>query len=116
MKLKNKSRLIPIHRGLFEKKHYRKMGESIWLFGFLIAIANWRTWEGETSYKVIREKFGLSNDVAVWRWLGKLRKGGYINYRRSRYSIIYKIVPPRSQAMFKQIADFVEKFGSVDLT
>lgn len=109
-KLKDRAKLLPIRRGLIEANHYRKMGETIWLFQFLISIVSWKTWEGETSYKVIEKRFGIS-ETTVWRWLKKLRKSGYLECRRSKYSFIFKIKPPRSQDMFKQINEFVENFG-----
>lgn len=107
---KFKAELIPVRRGLADEKHYRKMSDAIWLFLFLISIVNWKTWEGETSYKVVEKRFGVS-ETTVWRWLQKLQHGDYLECHRSRYSFVYKIKPPRSKEMFKQISDFMENFG-----
>lgn len=109
---KFRAELLPIRKGLFDGKHLKKMGSAIWLYGFLISIVSWKTWSGETAYKVIRNRFGIPK-MTVYRWLQALQDGGYITYNRGQYSFYFQINKPKSQEVMGQIEIFIKKFGRV---
>jgi hypothetical protein len=70
----------PVWRGLVtdrEGKHLKVMGNSLWLFVYLVIHADWQ------SGKLYRKQATIAADMGiklrtVRLWLSTLRKGGYI--------------------------------------
>jgi DNA-binding transcriptional ArsR family regulator len=58
-------------------KHYRRIGSAIWLYLFLLTAADWKTGSLFRKIDTIVEETGFSRR-SVARWLGILRKTGYI--------------------------------------
>jgi hypothetical protein len=70
----------PVWRGLFvdpEGKHYRAMGRSVWLFGYLIVHADRRTGTLYRTVATIAGDMKLSKRT-IQAWLAQLRQKGYI--------------------------------------
>lgn len=69
-----------IRNGLFvdeNGKHYKRMGEAIWLYGYLHMAADWQTGKLIRKYKTIMNDTGHKKRTLV-RWMATLKKYGYI--------------------------------------
>jgi SOS-response transcriptional repressor LexA len=72
--------------GLLDQKHVKAMGDAVWLFLYLLrgqtGINEWK--EGLFDYghphtlKYISDEFGGTSERTIHRWIGILRKAGYI--------------------------------------
>lgn len=70
----------PVWTGLVmdtEAKHYKRMGNAIWLFLYLLLHADSKTGLLTRKIKTISSETGISRN-AIIRWLNTLRKQGYI--------------------------------------
>jgi Mn-dependent DtxR family transcriptional regulator len=70
----------PVWRGLFVDpagKHYRAMGKSLWLYGYLIVHANRKT--GTLYRRVSNISLDMRvSERTVQAWLSLLKRHGYI--------------------------------------
>jgi len=97
---------IPVSNGLLAAKHYRAMGESVWLFLYLIdkITLEKESGDGNRFGSVLRgmplhdseiaREFGVSVDT-ISRWRLRLAKHGYIHCRRTPHG--YSITVSRSK-------------------
>ena len=58
-------------------KHRGAMGKALWLYLYLLVVANWKTGVLFRRVSTIAAEMG-SNGRTVSRWLSKLRKHGYV--------------------------------------
>ena len=83
----------PLYAGLTtdaDAKHYRKMGQAIWLYLYLIANANFKTGILTSQFNDIASEMGLP-EATVRSWLGHLTKRHYVSVRRERGEVVFKI-------------------------
>jgi len=77
--------------GLIEVKHYRAMGEALWLYIYIHQQVNFDN--GDTAryqHKKAAETFGVT-ERTVRRWFQVLEDNGYVEARRTRWGLIVKI-------------------------
>jgi hypothetical protein len=82
---------------LFEARHYARMGQAVWLFGWLV-LRETREREGigfvlggrPVSYSEIEEETGFARK-SLQRWMQALRRGGYIETTTAPGGIIVRI-------------------------
>jgi hypothetical protein len=93
---------------LFEARHYERMGSAVWLYGWLIlrqthqsGAVGWVLGGAAISYREIEEETGF-NCRTLERWMGILRKHGYIETEAAPGGVIVRITkakkysqPPR---------------------
>jgi hypothetical protein len=81
-----------IRGGLWDAKHYEKMGDAVWLFGWLVLR---QTTERNGSGLVLRGKALTYVEITAdtgWprrtlqRWMARLQEGGYVCVKHSAYS------------------------------
>jgi hypothetical protein len=82
---------------LFEVKHYERMGPALWLYGWLVlrqtsqANGVGLVLGGKpVSYREIEEETGFTRKT-LERWMGVLRRGGYIETRTAPGGVIIRI-------------------------
>lgn len=82
---------------LFEARHYERMGSAVWLYAWLILRQTHQT--GETgwvlggapvSYREIEEETGF-NPRTLERWMGTLRRYGYVQTKAAAGGLIVRI-------------------------
>lgn len=77
-----------LYRGLVmdsTARHYRQMGQAVWLFLYFLLNANWKTGELYRYLSTVAEDTGF-NYYAVRRWLRVLQRNGYVNaYYNGRF-------------------------------
>ncbi|HKW87572.1 MAG TPA: hypothetical protein VJN21_02330 [Candidatus Acidoferrales bacterium] len=82
---------------LFEARHYARMGQAVWLYGWLV-LRETRERGGigfvlggrPVSYREIEEETGFSRK-SLERWMQILRRGGYIETTTAPAGIIVRI-------------------------
>ncbi|MGH9682229.1 MAG: hypothetical protein ACRD4S_01255 [Candidatus Acidiferrales bacterium] len=96
---------------LFEARHYERMGSAVWLYGWLIlrqthqsGAVGWVLGGAAISYREIEEETGF-NCRTLERWMGILRKHGYVETEAAPGGVIVRITkakkysqPPRGFA------------------
>lgn len=94
---------VPVSNGLLEPKHYRAMGDAIWLYLYLLDKQTRRVdkdGHGKVSGgmpirdSVIAGALGSSRRTVI-RWRGVLERGGYITARRTSFGHVYAITKPK---------------------
>lgn len=80
-----------IRGGLWDEKHFRRMGSAIWLFGWLVhRQTTQRHGEGLVlrgkgiDYTTISEDTGFS-ERTLQRWMATLIRGGYVSVKHTCY-------------------------------
>jgi hypothetical protein len=70
-----------LYRGLVidsSARHYRQMGQAVWLFLYFLLNANWKTGRLYRRLSTITADTGI-NLFAIRRWLRVLQRNGYVN-------------------------------------
>jgi len=83
----------PILKGLVvdsEAKHYKKMGNAVWLFLYLFLNADQRSGFLAVKVKTISSGTGIKPDT-ILRWLNILRKQGYIATQNTGRGLLIQI-------------------------
>lgn len=81
----------PLRVGLFtDKKHRERMGQAIWLYGYLHLYADRQTGELSRNCKTIATEIGASVK-SVQRWIRLLEEENYIQLRRLQYGFSIQI-------------------------
>ncbi|HKS82729.1 MAG TPA: hypothetical protein VJR23_14595 [Candidatus Acidoferrales bacterium] len=96
--------------GLFDARHFGKMGAAVWLYGWLVLRQTHQT--GETgwvlggtpvNYREIEEETGF-NRRTLERWMRTLRRHGYVITQASPAGIVIRITKakkfPQDRALF----------------
>jgi hypothetical protein len=92
---------FPIYSGLLEPKHHRTIGQSIWLFMWLVSSTTkeverdgviWGVVLGNKPVKVeeLEKEFGVT-DKTVRTWIKTLEKHDYIKVTRAPYGLIFTV-------------------------
>lgn len=94
-----------IRNGLWDRKHFTKMGNAVWLFGW--AISRQTIQDGSaglvfggyplTIQEICKDMGGASRRV-VQKWLGILRREGYIRTKRVSRGIIITICKAKKKS------------------
>ncbi len=94
---------VPVSNGLLDPRHYKAIGDAVWLFICLIDKQTRgvdKNGHGEVSGgspirdSVIASALGCSRRTVI-RWRGTLAHGGYITARRTPYGYVYCIKKPK---------------------
>lgn len=96
--MKGKELNSGIRGGLWDVKHYREMGDAIWLFGWLVhrqTTADGLVLRGKPlTYGDIGEDTGFP-ERSLRRWLARLSQGGYVDVKHSLYSrLVIRVLKP----------------------
>lgn len=86
----NDKRFIKVWQGLVDERHYKKMGQSLWLFMWLLK-ESWQ--DGEVlnyTHSMCMEHFGVGM-VTSRRWLNTLNDNKYIIIKKGSHSRTIKI-------------------------
>lgn len=82
---------------LFEARHYERMGAALWLYGWLVLRqtrqqdgVGWVLGGSPISYREIEEETGL-NPRTLERWMGVLRRHGYVQTQSVPAGVIVRI-------------------------
>jgi hypothetical protein len=82
---------------LFEATHYERMGSALWLYGWLVlrqthqtGSTGWVLGGAAISYKEIEEETGF-NARTLERWMGTLRREGYVETESAMGGLIVRI-------------------------
>jgi hypothetical protein len=80
-----------LNTGLFEEKHRRAMGESVWLFGWLVGSQTRRNGlvHGGSifTYKILEQKTGYGART-IETWLKRLESQGYVKVEHTNYKMM----------------------------
>lgn len=95
--MRGKNYNVGLRGVLFEARHYARMGQAVWLFGWLV-LRETREREGvgfvlggrPVTYREIEEETGFSRK-SLERWMRSLRKAGYIETTTAPGGIIVRI-------------------------
>jgi hypothetical protein len=96
--------------GLFDARHFGKMGGAVWLYGWLVLRQTHQTGEigwvlggAPVNYREIEEETGF-NRRTLERWMRTLRRHGYILTQASPAGIVIRIAKakkfPQDRALF----------------
>ena len=94
---------VPVSNGLLEPKHYRAMGDAIWLYLHLLDKQTRgvdKDGNGKVSGgmpirdSVIAGALGSSRRTVI-RWRGVLKRGDYITALRTPFGHVYAITKPK---------------------
>ena len=84
--------------GLFDARHYERMGSAVWLYGWLVlrqthqhGTVGWVLGGSAISYREIEEETGF-NCRTLERWMQALRAGGYIETEAAPTGVIIRIL------------------------
>jgi DnaD/phage-associated family protein len=93
---------VKMRVGLFEAKHYRRMGMSIWLYAWMWANLDWNTNSLKWNLGEVAEHYDVTNRC-VEKWHDALKHHGYVKSQTERgsrgfiRSQILKFVDPRER-------------------
>lgn len=89
---------------LFEARHYARMGSAVWLYGWLVLRQTHQTGEvgwvlggAPVSYREIEEETGF-NRRTLERWMGALRREGYIETNATPGGVVVRITKAKKYA------------------
>jgi len=99
---------IHLFQGIADKKHIGRMGNSIWLYLYLLCNADRKTGMVYRKRETIAKDMGLPLKN-VQRYLRRLREGGYIKTDRRQYSLLISITNWRPLPNFKTNQKKVKK-------
>jgi len=89
----------PVWRGLVvdkNGKHIQQMGQSLWLFIYLIIHADREEGFLDRRYETIMTDMGIKNKSTVRNWMDRLKRYKYIQTTRRPYSLYIEICNWRS--------------------
>lgn len=89
---------------LFDSRHYARMGQAVWLFGWLV-LRETRERDGigfvlggrPVTYREIEEETGFARK-SLERWMRVLRRGGYIETTTAPGGVIVRILKAKKFA------------------
>ena len=73
-----------------EARHYRKMGNALWLFLYLVLNANRKNGFLARKIRTIAEDTGINKDT-ISRWLNILREKGYVSTQNTGRCLLIQI-------------------------
>jgi hypothetical protein len=101
----------PLRVGLFaDKKHRERMGQAIWLYGYLHIYADRQTGRLARNCENIASEIGASAKT-VQRWMRLLEKKKYIQLRRLPHGFSIQIEKFRPISKKKRTDSFVQSQG-----
>jgi len=96
--LNHVSRSFGLVNGLLDKQHFKRMGNAVWLFMWLVdrqTEAKGRVLGGKPIKRMeIMNSFGVS-ETQAGRWIKRLVEFGYIQTRRTPYGFSISICKPK---------------------
>lgn len=102
--------------GLFEERHYQRMGAAIWLYGWLVlrqtnqhGSVGWVLGGKPVSYREVESETGF-NCRTLERWMATLRRQGYIDTEVAPGGIVIRINKAKKFAQAaRKMADGLRK-------
>jgi hypothetical protein len=94
--------------GLFEQRHYVRMGSAIWLYAWLVlrqthqqGATGWVLGGAPISYREIEEETGF-NPRTLERWMRTLRTHGYVETEAVPAGIVVRITKAKKSTQYPQ--------------
>lgn len=102
--------------GLFEERHYQRMGAAIWLYGWLVlrqtnqhGSVGWVLGGKPVSYREVESETGF-NCRTLERWMATLRRQGYIDTEVAPGGVVIRINKAKKFAQAaRKMADGLRK-------